>query len=306
MAESAPDTDSHAIPVDYSPEIQVVKSSTTTLITAAGQSVPYTFTVTNEGNVTLTGVTASDPNCTSAISGPTGDTDADNKLDLSETWTYTCTHTVSQAEIDANGPASDGDLDNTVTADSAESAPDTDSHAIPVDYSPEIQVVKSSTTTLITAAGQSVPYTFTVTNEGNVTLTGVTVSDPNCTSAISGPTGDTDADNKLDLSETWTYTCTHTVSQAEIDANGPASDGDLDNTVTADIGRVRTRHRQPRHPGRLQPRDPGRQVLDHDPHHRGRPERALHVHGHQRGQRDPHRRDGQRPELHLGHQRPDR
>ncbi len=45
---------------------------------------------------------------------------------------------------------------------------------------PALNVVKSSTTTSVTAAGQVVPYTFTVTNTGNVTLTGVTVTDPNC------------------------------------------------------------------------------------------------------------------------------
>ena len=72
----------------------------------------------------------------------------------------------------------------------------------------------SSSTTQITAAGQVVPYTFVVTNPGEVTLTGVTVSDPNCTTAISGPSGDTNSDGELQTTETWTYTCSHTVTQA--------------------------------------------------------------------------------------------
>ena len=75
--------------------------------------------------MTLTGVTVSDPNCTSVISGPTGDTNTDGKLQTTETWTYTCSHTVTQAEIDAGGRT---DVHNMVTADSVESAPDTDDH----------------------------------------------------------------------------------------------------------------------------------------------------------------------------------
>ena len=174
--------------------------------------------------MTLTGVTVSDPNCTSAILRAGGDTNTDSKLQITETWTYTCSHTVTQAEIDAGG-----NLSNTVTADSAES-PAGHRHQWPFrSPSPALNVVKSSTTTVITAAGQVVPYTFVVTNIGNVTLTGITVSDPKCTSAITGPTGDTNIDSKLQLTETWTYTCNHTVTQAEIDAGG-----NLSNTVTAD------------------------------------------------------------------------
>jgi hypothetical protein len=93
-----------------------------------------------------------------------------SKLDLTETWTYTGSHTVTQAEIDSNG-GGDGDLDNTVTADSNETGPETDDHFIPISRTPGLNVAKSSTTTLITAAGQIVPYTFIVTNTGNVTLT---------------------------------------------------------------------------------------------------------------------------------------
>src|SRR5687767_6792058 len=136
-------------------------------------------------------------------------------IQTTETWTYTCSHTVSQEEIDAGG-----DLSNTVTADSTEAEPDSDDLDIPITQSPEIMVVKSSTTTEITAAGQVVPYSFEVTNEGNVTLTGITVTDPNCDVAPAYVSGDTNNDGMLQTTETWTYTCSHTVTQEEIDAGG--------------------------------------------------------------------------------------
>ena len=44
--------------------------------------------------------------------------------------------------------------------------------------------------------------------------------------------GDTDPDNLLDVGETWHYTASHTVTQAELDTNG-GGDGDIDNTATA-------------------------------------------------------------------------
>ena len=223
-AETPADTDTLNIPISQSPALNVAKSSTTTSVSAAGQVVPYTFTVTNTGNVTLTGVTVADPKCTSAISAPAGDTNSDGKLQRTETWVYTCSHTVTQAEVDAGG-----NLSNTVTADSAETPADTDTLNIPISQSPALNVAKSSTTTSVSAAGQVVPYTFTVTNTGNVTLTGVTVADPKCTSAISAPAGDTNSDGKLQRTETWVYTCSHTVTQAEVDAGG-----NLSNTVTAD------------------------------------------------------------------------
>ena len=104
-----------------SPLLEVVKSSTTSSVSVAGQVVPYRFAVSNKGNVALTGVTVTDPKCDAAPAYVSGDSDADSKLDLSETWIYSCSHTVTQAELDAGG-----NLSNTVTADSNESGPDTD------------------------------------------------------------------------------------------------------------------------------------------------------------------------------------
>ena len=50
-----------------------------------------------------------------------GDTDQDNLLDVSETWQYTASHTVTQAELDA-GTA----LVNTATVTGTGATPDTD------------------------------------------------------------------------------------------------------------------------------------------------------------------------------------
>ncbi len=208
-------------------EIHVVKSSTTTTIDHAGQVVPYRFEVSNPGNVTLTTISVTDPKCDAAPAYVSGDSNADGKLQTTETWVYTCSHTVTAGEFGAKA-----DLSNTVTADSAESAPDTDTLDIPV---ARIHVVKTSTTSYVTAVGQTVDYTFTVTNTGSMPLTVVTVSDPLCDAGtLSGPTGDTGTVGVLGLTETWVYTCDHTVTAGEFGAKA-----DLSNTVTADSAESR-------------------------------------------------------------------
>ncbi len=112
-------------------------------------------------------------------------------------------------------------------------------------------MVKSSTTASVTAAGQVVPYTFTVTNTGNVTLTGVTVSDPKCdVGAGLGRRGDANGDSKLQPAETWVYTCTHTVTQAEIDAAA----GNLLEHGHGRLGRDGAGHRHAEHPDRCRRR----------------------------------------------------
>src|SRR4051812_36150936 len=94
------------------------------------------------GNITLTGVTVTDHNAdVGSIAYVSGDTDADGKLDVGETWHYTATHTVTQAELDNQG-GGDGDVDNIATADSNETGEDTDPADAPLVYNPALNIVK--------------------------------------------------------------------------------------------------------------------------------------------------------------------
>jgi uncharacterized repeat protein (TIGR01451 family) len=211
--ETGSDTDS-ANYFGEVPALNVAKASTTTAITAADQVVPYTFVVTNIGNVTLTAITVSDLNCDAPPAYVSGDLGiGDGQLQLTETWTYTCNHTVTQAEVDAGG-----NLSNTVTADSAESAPDTDTHNIPISQNPVLGLTKTDdlNPAKYGHVGQVVEYTLTATNNGNVTLHNVTVSDVpalddfTCTPAI--PIA------SLDPGAAIVCTGTHSITQADLDA----------------------------------------------------------------------------------------
>lgn len=70
-------------------------------------------------------------------------------------------------------------------------------------------------------AGEKIEYTFTVTNAGNVPLTGVTVTDPLLDAAAELQSGDSEPLGELGLTETWIYKGVHTLTQEEIDAGTP-------------------------------------------------------------------------------------
>ena len=176
------DSDGTRTLIPQVPALNVVKSSTTTVVDHANQVVPYRFEVSNVGNVTLTSITVTDPKCDVAPLYASGDDNSDGKLDLAEIWVYTCSHKVMQAEIDGAMDAN-LQLSNTVTADSKESDQATDDHNIPITYNPALDVVKSSTTKAVDHAGQWVPYSYLITNIGNTTLTGVTLTDNNVDAA---------------------------------------------------------------------------------------------------------------------------
>ncbi|MCB2178278.1 DUF11 domain-containing protein, partial [bacterium] len=161
--------------INATPAMTVAKSSTTTTVTAADQVVPYSYTVTNTGDVTLTNVTLADDNTDAA---PACSPNQPATLAPTEKMTCTASHTVTQDEINAGG-----NLTNIATADSDQTEAVTDTLNIPISGTTSMTVAKSSTTTSVTAADQVVPYSYTVTNTGTVTLTNVTLADDNTDAA---------------------------------------------------------------------------------------------------------------------------
>jgi uncharacterized repeat protein (TIGR01451 family) len=171
------DTLTIVIPVDQS-ALSVVKSSTTTVVTTVDQVVPYSFVVTNTGNVTLTDVRVNDlvasPSRQSRLSAVEC---ADTVLAPAASTTCTATYRVTQADLD------NGSIGDTATslgtppgaATSLESP--SSSLSIPVSARPALTVVKSSRTRRATEVGQRIRYSFRVTNRGNVTLTDLAVGD---------------------------------------------------------------------------------------------------------------------------------
>src|SRR5205807_1015568 len=118
------------------------------------------------------------------------------------------------------------------------------SAAVPVAQHPHVTLAKAATVAdgHADAAGDVINYTIDVANAGNMTLTGVAVSD-SLTGTPSGVDANTDGfndgdanhDGKLSVGETWHYTANHTVTQDEIDNNGVVDPAlTISNTASAD------------------------------------------------------------------------
>ncbi|WP_248447694.1 DUF7507 domain-containing protein [Sinorhizobium meliloti] len=191
----------------------------------AGETITYTFVVTNTGAVTLTNVTPNDPLLNNAGISPTP---GPQTLAPGASATFTATYTPVQAEIDA------GKVVNTATATGTppsgppvESPPDT--VTVPPDQTPGLRTDKTGTLNDLDGdglldAGETITYSFLVTNTGGVTLTDVTPKDPLLTNAgISVTPGP----QTLAPGGAATFTATYTPTQTEIDA------GRVENTATA-------------------------------------------------------------------------
>ena len=227
--QSGPDDDTETVDLPQSATISIDKEGTfndenADLNADVGETISYTFEVTNTGNVTLTGVTVLDPlSGLSAIDCPA------TTVAVGDSITCTATYTVTQADIDA------GEVENTATADSTQSGPDDDTETVDLPQSATISIDKEGTFNdenahLNADVGETISYTFEVANTGNVTLTGVTVLDPpSGLSAIDCPA------TTVAVGDSITCTATYTVTQADIDA------GEVENTATAELDPVRPR-----------------------------------------------------------------
>jgi len=212
--ETPPGTSTVTVPLTPAPALSVLKSQTSTGPYVVGDTISYSIVVTNSGNVTLTGVTATD---NSAILG-TCTPAQPATLAPGANLTCAATHVVTQADIN------NGSYVNTATGDSNETPPDTSTVTVPFTPTPGLTVLKSQTSSGPYVVGDTIGYNIVVTNSGNVTLTGVTVNDSSAILGTCTPTQPATLAPGANL----TCTATHVVTQADI------NNGSYVNTATGD------------------------------------------------------------------------
>jgi len=215
-------TDEVAVPVTPTPAIELVKDATLEGAGAVGDTIEYSFTATNTGNVTLTGVVIEDP--LPGLSELSHEWPGeDGVLAPGQSVTASATYTLTQADVDA------GQVDNTATVEgtppTGEPVDATDEVTVPVAPAPAIDLVKTGELIGTGEVGDTIEYSLTATNTGNVTLTGVTIADPlpglsELSYEWPGEPG------VLAPGESVTASATYTLMQADLDA------GDVDNTAT--------------------------------------------------------------------------
>ncbi|WP_459969577.1 DUF7507 domain-containing protein [Nocardioides pyridinolyticus] len=215
--------DSTTTPVAPTASINLVKTASTVHDVNGngiddGDTITYTFRVTNTGNVTLTNITVADPKvgpvtCPSAPLAPGASMDCDPRV-----------YTLTQEDIDH------GSVDNTAevtgTPPSGGTVTDDDSRTVDLPATGSIQLSKTASAIDDVDgngpdAGDTITYSFRVTNTGNVKLDPVTVSDPKV-GPVTCPSGGLEPDQSFDCTDV-----TYTITQADVTA------GRVDNTATA-------------------------------------------------------------------------
>ncbi len=200
----------HSMTISQSPAIGLVKTASSGPY-AVGSTITYSFLVTNTGNVTLHGLSITDP-----LVGLSAITGYATTLAPGASTTGTATYVVTQADVDR------GSIYNLATATgispSAVSVTASDDATVAISQNPLIALAKAGTLNMTVVAptdradvGDKITYAFTVTNTGNVTLTNVTVTDPKVT-VVGGPI----ASLAPGASNNTTFTATYTLTQADI------------------------------------------------------------------------------------------
>ncbi|GAB3583179.1 hypothetical protein GCM10027406_27240 [Leifsonia lichenia] len=195
---------------------------------SAGQTIEYTFAATNTGTVTLTGVTIADPLAGLTALTYTWPTPTPGLLAPGQTVTATGAYTLTQADVDAGAVTNTATATGTPPSGPPVTAPPASTDT-PLAAAPSIGLVKTADTSALSTpvqVGDTIRYSLTATNTGNVTLTGVDIADPLVglpALALVWP----GVVGTLTPGQSVTGTAAYTLTQTDVDA------GSVTNTATA-------------------------------------------------------------------------
>lgn len=265
-ATTTSDPDSASVPVLVNRDLSIVKTVFTAPSTAAGadpantdagDSVVYRYTITNNGSITEDNVIPVDAGPTfngqaagstlgafSEVTGAGAGTGDAATLAPGETVVFEATYTLAQIDV-LNAAGVTNGVSNIATAssDDVPNSPPSAPALTEIPANPDLEIVKLAVLNDeiidddLAETGETITYTYTVTNTGNVALTSVGIQDthegvlltgadlPAGETIISeGPVGPSDIgaanDGVIDTLEagaTATFTITLTVTQDEVD-----------------------------------------------------------------------------------------
>lgn len=251
--------------ITAAPSLTVSHSADTAGPVSTGDVIIYTYTVTNTGNQTLTDVAANDlfdsgasaslssltlagsPLTDNGTQGDSSDAGGDQIYDTlapGDTVTWNANYTVTIQDVIAQ-VGGDASIDNTAsalgTAPSGGAGAITDSStqvSLAVDaVNASLSVAKSAGGATNVAVGDTITYTYVITNDGNVPISGISLADvhngsgtapaPNADGATltdNGTQGDstntTLADNAWDTlapNDVLTVSASYEVTQSDVD-----------------------------------------------------------------------------------------
>ncbi len=191
-----------------------------------GETISYTFTLTNNGNVPITGVTLTDDFITANGGQITG---GPIRLEPqgTDSTTFTATYTITENDIAAGGVTNLATATGTdpsgqdVTAQSHDGSgtPGTGTFTELKQGAPALDLLKRGAfqddmvPNGYAEAGETITYTFTLENKGDVKISGIVVTDPRIALPAMTPVD-------LEKGGTHEFTFDYTITDADIDAGG--------------------------------------------------------------------------------------
>nr|BFF21354.1 hypothetical protein GCM10025730_48750 [Promicromonospora thailandica] len=207
-------------------------------VTDTGDTIGYTFEVTNTGDVAIDDLAIDDPKVGAITCEATSIEPGD---------TVTCAtdepYVVTDEDVEA------GAVENSATATGTPPGTDTPIGSPPSETStpteapdPDLSVVKSASPSdpASYTVGQEIAYSFEVTNTGNVPLSDVTVDETEFSGTGEAPVPACPADVVLAPGDSLTCTASYVLTQDDVDS------GELTNTATATGTPPGTRRRRRR------------------------------------------------------------
>lgn len=183
--------DNITTPLPYTPALDLAKVVTSSGPYQVGDTITYSFTATNSGNVTLDGVSVDDPMLGGVVSCAVS-TLVPSQSTLCGPVNYRLQpHDIDNGQIlnvaTAAGTPTVEAPDNPGTPPAVTTPPAT--VETPVVPAPALSIVKEVISAGPYEENDTITYLFTVTNTGNVALNGVSVNDPLVGGAVACASG---------------------------------------------------------------------------------------------------------------------